>query len=360
MNRQQLAAEHQQAHLKSINILKREPYCLRCYPITKRDKTTAEFRRFWDWISELSPGSLYTNYTLTSFEAYLAAFRKDPATGGTLTVTTSRLADNVVSSLLLDCSDDDAIELIINITALTEGFASKPTSEQTESVRQRIEPKTPTTTMTKTDKGKSSGEKAPSVKNEETIITGDGDGDQLMNEGEDTPQASTQRLVHEVLMHVLGREGLDIANLLGGNRPQPSKELSLVKIDPFYGKEEEDPFEWIEMFRNAAHANNWQVDRWTSIAAGYLKEAARDWYAQHKEEVENWEDDHHYDGEGPGFESQFLQYFTPEAKQNQWYHELMNIRQKPVEKVEHYARRFQKLLRKVNGNREETTVPDVL
>jgi len=28
--------------------------------------------------------------------------------------------------------------------------------------------------------------------------------------------------------------------------------------------------------------------------------------------------------------------------------------------VEHYARRFQKLLRKVNGNREETTVPDVL
>jgi hypothetical protein len=251
MNRQQLAAKHQQAHLKSINILKREPYCLRCYPITKRDKTTAEFRRFWDWISELNPGNLYTNYTLTSFEAYLTAFRADPATGGTLTVTTSRLADNLVSSLLLDFSDDDAIELIINITALTEGFTSKPTSEQTESVKQRIEPKTPAITMTKTDnKGKSSGEKAPSVKGEEPIITDDGD--QLMNEGEDTPQASTQRLVHEVLMHVLGREGLDIANLLGGNRPQQAKELSLVKVDPFYGKEEEDPFEWIEMFRNAA------------------------------------------------------------------------------------------------------------
>jgi len=134
--------------------------------------------------------------------------------------------------------------------------------------------------MTKTEeKGKSSEKKTASVKNESLINEGD---NLLNNEGDDNgpPQDATQQLVQEVLMNVLGREGLNIANLLNRGGPQNNtKELSLVKVDPFYGKEEEDPYEWIETFKNAAHANNWHMDRWTSIAAGYLKEAARDWYA---------------------------------------------------------------------------------
>src|SRR5215216_3674649 len=358
MNRQQKAVEHQQAHLRSINLLQREPFCLRCYPVTSREKTTVEFRNFWNWISDVNPGIIYTSYTITAFEAYLAAFKDDPITEGSLTVTTSRLVDRLISSLLLDLSDNSAILLIVNLTALTTGFASAPTPEQIKVANQYLpsDSKTPATKMS--EKGKSSERKASSVKNEEPINTDD----RMFNEGDDEglPPRSTQRLVQEVLMNVLGREGLNISNLLGEGRPQNARELTLVKVDPFYGREEEDPFEWIEMFKNAAHANNWPMNRWTPIAAGYLKEAARDWYTQHKEEVENWEDDNTYDGEGPGFESQFLQYFTPEAKQNKWYHELMNIRQNSTEKVEYYARRFQKLLRKVNGNREETTVPDVL
>jgi hypothetical protein len=43
-----------------------------------------------------------------------------------------------------------------------------------------------------------------------------------------------------------------------------------------------------------------------------------------------------------------LAYFSPETKQNKWYYELMTIRQTAEETVDQYARRFTKLLRKVN------------
>ena len=54
------------------------------------------------------------------------------------------------------------------------------------------------------------------------------------------------------------------------------RELSLVKVEPFYGKDEEDPHEWIELFEQAATANRWPNNRKVAIAAGHLKEAAHD------------------------------------------------------------------------------------
>src|SRR5215207_4919148 len=48
------------------------------------------------------------------------------------------------------------------------------------------------------------------------------------------------------------------------------------------------------------------------------------------------------------FKDRFLEKFTPESKQNQWYYELTTIRQKAKESVDGYSLRFQRLLRKVN------------
>ena len=88
------------------------------------------------------------------------------------------------------------------------------------------------------------------------------------------------------------------------------------------------------------------------IAPGYLRDAARDWYISNRDGLNYWSDWRNEEEENPiyniGFKTRFLEYFTPETKQNQWYHELMTIRQFANEKVDDYSRRFKKLLRKVN------------
>ena len=89
-----------------------------------------------------------------------------------------------------------------------------------------------------------------------------------------------------VMEGVFGTGGVNITNLTtqltnttAANQP---RELSLVKVDPFYGKDDEDPHEWIDLFNQAATANQWAAGRKVAIAAGYLKEAAHDWYEADK------------------------------------------------------------------------------
>ena len=53
-----------------------------------------------------------------------------------------------------------------------------------------------------------------------------------------------------LLTALLGPDGLDIKKI-----EIDQKELSIVKVEPFYGKETEDPYEWLEAFEQAALAN---------------------------------------------------------------------------------------------------------
>jgi len=124
------------------------------------------------------------------------------------------------------------------------------------------------------------------------------------------------------------------------------RELSLVKVEPFYGKDEEDPHEWIELFEQAATANRWPNNRKVAIAAGYLKEAAHDWYIANAANITQW----HVNNNPNNFDDRFKAYFSPEIKQNKWYYKLMTIRQTAEETVDQYSRRFKKILRKCNTN----------
>ncbi|GES87833.1 Sel1 repeat family protein [Rhizophagus clarus] len=88
-------------------------------------------------------------------------------------------------------------------------------------------------------------------------------------------------------------------------------ELSLVKVNNFHGRDDEDPYERLEHFETAATTNRWTGDGRIAIAAGYLKDAAHNW-------------------------------------------------QTAEEKVEDYFRRFKKVLRKVNGTADPPPIPDAL
>ena len=61
-------------------------------------------------------------------------------------------------------------------------------------------------------------------------------------------------------------------------------EFSVVKIDPYYG-DEQDPISWIEDFEKAATANNYTDARKLQIVAAHLKGTAATWFYDRQQNV---------------------------------------------------------------------------
>jgi hypothetical protein len=57
-----------------------------------------------------------------------------------------------------------------------------------------------------------------------------------------------------------------------------NRAAKIIEVPPFYGRDDEDPYEWIQAFLQAHTTNGWANDRKVALAAGHLKEAAYDWY----------------------------------------------------------------------------------
>ena len=182
-------------------------------------------------------------------------------------------------------------------------------------------------------------------------------GPQQQPQQQQQPQAAgvNNLQLQAILQAIFGPNGQNIVALtqqLQVQQPAP-RELTLVEVKPFYGEDDEDPHEWIELFNQAATANQWQDNRKVAIAAGLLRDAAHDWYVNDQPNIQQW----HVANQQGNFDERFIAHFSPETKQNQWYYELMTIRQTSEENVDEYSRRFRKLLRKVNT---QNLVPDAL
>ena len=138
-----------------------------------------------------------------------------------------------------------------------------------------------------------------------------------------------------------------IANAIsqGGAAVRGNHELNLVKINPYHGRDDEDPVEWLESFEQAAAANQWPDNRKIEIAAGYLKDAAADWYRADRANINQWNQFNNANG---SFYHRFIQHFSTMSRQNKWHHELHTLRQGSTDTVETYARQFKKLLKKVD------------
>src|SRR5581483_2017279 len=165
------------------------------------------------------------------------------------------------------------------------------------------------------------------------------------------------------LQAVLGPTGLDIAGLAqqlqAAIPPAPGvRELSIIKLPDFSRKPEEDPHEWTDLFEQAAAANQWQGDnRKIAICMGYLKGAALDWARaatanNANQRITTWS--RHAQ---TSMKPRLIAKFAPEVKKNQWYQELMTLRQRADERVDNFILKFQRLLRKVNTN---NLIPDAL
>ena len=172
--------------------------------------------------------------------------------------------------------------------------------------------------------------------------------------------------LQQVLTQVLGQNGLNInqtytnlTNALNNVPVAQPRELSLVKVDNFSGKADEDPFEWIDQFERAATANRWGDGRLLAIAQGYLRGAAADWVKAATavgaaNQITAWDANN---APLTSLKPRMIEKFAPESKQNKWYQELMTTRQHATESVDEYALRFQRLLRKVNTDPANLVVP---
>ena len=84
------------------------------------------------------------------------------------------------------------------------------------------------------------------------------------------------------------------------------KTENIAKVRNFYGKDDEEPTEWIKEFNRTAEANNWKNGKRIAIAATHLREIAMEWYEQDKENIQRWDKQ----GNNDSFEERFIERFT--------------------------------------------------
>ncbi|GBC48416.2 retroviral aspartyl protease family protein [Rhizophagus irregularis DAOM 181602=DAOM 197198] len=133
-----------------------------------------------------------------------------------------------------------------------------------------------------------------------------------------------------------------------------SRGSNIAKIEPFSGKEDEDPIEWLAIFEKAAATNGWTTpERKLAVAASYLRGAASDWYDTNSATIGNhWESGQNT---GNNFTDLFKKYFANDTRKNKWYQELLTLRQGSNETVDDYAAKFQRLLKRVDTT---NAIPD--
>ena len=83
-----------------------------------------------------------------------------------------------------------------------------------------------------------------------------------------------------------------------------------MEVPPFHGKDDEDPYEWCQLFEQAYAANGWPNARKVALAVGHLRDAARDWYEQDHTNIAQW----HTDGQNNNFDDQLKNYFSTAAR----------------------------------------------
>ena len=130
----------------------------------------------------------------------------------------------------------------------------------------------------------------------------------------------------------------------GGN--QPARELNLAKIEYFYGKESEDPQEWVEQFDRAAAANNWPAARQRDIAASYLRGVAAQWYKSWgpANNAITWTTNNNR-----GMKNYLITRFTSPTLRAQLMNQYRNLKQQIGQTVDKYAAEFVRLKNRLDA-----------
>ena len=286
--------KHQTEHERDITPKLRGIFCQQCYP-TSRTNIPETFKNFWTWITEYCYAITYTSISVVTLKVFISIYESELPTGNYVNYRIASYAYKLLGSLTYsrDPFDELWVYYLINLAPRVNYFKD-PVERRTFKELQRT-------------------------------ICLDGIGiplnlkqqfEDYYNEyilQEENLNHMDENQLKNLLTALLGPDGLDIKKT-----GTDWKELFIVKVEPFYEKETEDPYEWLESFEQAALANQWTRNKQVEIAPGYLRDAAWDWYLSNRDKLNYWSDWQDEKGENPiynqGFKTKFLEYFTLETK----------------------------------------------
>src|SRR5436305_5300630 len=253
-NQREFKEKHQAEHKRGITSKLREIFCQQCY-LTPRTTISETFRNFWIWISEDCYVITFTSISIVTLKVFISIYKSELPTGNYVNYRIASYVYKLLGSLTYsrDPFDKLWVYYLINFAPRVNYFKD-PVERRTFKELQR------TICLDRIGISLNLRQQFEDYYNEYILQE-----ENLNNMNEDQ--------IKTLLTTLLGPDGLDIKKA-GKDR----KELSIVKVEPFYGKETEDPYEWLEAFEQAALANQWTRGRRVEIAQGYLRDAARNWY----------------------------------------------------------------------------------
>src|SRR6266542_3522453 len=132
----------------------------------------------------------------------------------------------------------------------------------------------------------------------------------------------------------------------------------LVEPEKFYGKVEEDPLDFLKKFEEASEINNWSNKRKVKLISRYLKGNAKFWFEDLPETkywiAENFSED--AKDATQNFVDQFKAKFVTEEKKQNWYTQLLKLKQKKEESTTTFTNKFMRVYRKLDPNK--TQIPN--
>jgi hypothetical protein len=152
----------------------------------------------------------------------------------------------------------------------------------------------------------------------------------------------------------------EIANafrqIFGENGEYIHSEQGILTVEPFSGRNTEDPVSWLAKFERARTANRWNKRRLVDIAGGLMKGEAAAWFEVTRPtwgvipryDTSAGENKLNYgDDSTTNFTDSFNERFVTDQRKNEWHIQLLQLKQEGDKLVEEYTAKFLKLVKRV-------------
>ncbi|PKC56201.1 hypothetical protein RhiirA1_402318 [Rhizophagus irregularis] len=258
--------------------------CTICYPTPQT--VTIQFRNFWNWLETYYRAETFTLYTVQALPIYCAAFQND--SNSTKPPQVVDLALKILLSISYFVRPDvleDLVYYFLNFTFRTNYFNNPVTPELINTFNADL--------VTANNYPLSNYQAPPNnpllnnppVNQNNNANMNEGQMKDLMKLvwGADPINNTNPRNVGDLLENTLNNNTTAITNALQNNlnainalttANQNRTTSKVVDVPFFYGRDDEDPYEWCRLFEAAFAANGWPDNRKIALAAGFLKEAA--------------------------------------------------------------------------------------
>jgi len=369
------------------------------------------FQQFWNWYQTITPVTRYTPITIKHFKILLENSQELPDQSNQLIKQNLKgLIETIIYQPTSNLNIKEIKTQVIEQFRYSKNFTLneeeteenkkqilKTSQENTSESSNNQSPKSPnsetdsenisdTNNETNQDRNEEDDQNEeinintspnPSFQNsdsEESTTTENSNTTQNSNNSNTNPilnlNIMNQDQLRRVLIELVGHDPADnqiprnigdaitnqeiiLNNLLTTNQNRST--MRIVDIPTYHGRDDEDPHTWLETFNQGFITNGWPEGqnqaRKINIVAGFLRDAAADWYQQDKTNITRYHDNNHNQGAN-NFTNRLLAQFSTPAKRNLWMTELTQLKQQQGEKVETYARKFRKLLNKATHGNE--------